>query len=234
MARNQEKAQSMLNRFLAVQHGTVGGTRRDRRPDVVTEVTTIHDAEKWRNQVVREISRKIVEVQNGGLGEPNIRDLNDSLNDLIKKKKSWERRLLELGGRDYVNNGPEITDIDGKTMKVRGSDYVYFGAARELPGVRELLEKQQKRKKKRKLSPEDILARIDARYYGYDEDDDKVLAAAEFAEETRRLKIAMDAWEEVELEEEPEIGDVEEFIRGVEKRAQLAARKKEALAQIRL
>jgi hypothetical protein len=36
---------------------------------------------------------------------------------------------------------PRITDADGRVVS-GGGGYLYFGAARDLPGVRELLEKK--------------------------------------------------------------------------------------------
>ena len=36
-----------------------------------------------------------------GLGEFRIRDLNDEVNKLLREKRHWEDRILELGGPDY-------------------------------------------------------------------------------------------------------------------------------------
>ena len=36
-----------------------------------------------------------------GLGEFRIRDLNDEINKLLREKRHWEDRILELGGPDY-------------------------------------------------------------------------------------------------------------------------------------
>jgi len=37
-----------------------------------------------------------------GLGEFRIRDLNDEINKLLREKRHWEDRVLELGGPDYA------------------------------------------------------------------------------------------------------------------------------------
>jgi len=37
-----------------------------------------------------------------GLGEFRIRDLNDEINKLLREKRHWEDRILELGGPDYA------------------------------------------------------------------------------------------------------------------------------------
>ena len=36
-----------------------------------------------------------------GLGEFRLRDLNDEINKLLREKRHWEYRILELGGRDH-------------------------------------------------------------------------------------------------------------------------------------
>ncbi len=61
-------------------------------------------AERWRNQVIREIAQKVAQIQNAGLGEFKIRDLNDEINKLLKEKDAWENRIVELGGPDYKVN----------------------------------------------------------------------------------------------------------------------------------
>ena len=67
MARNQEKAQSMLNKFLAMKRDRLVKPR-DKRPLVADEVHSIQESEKWRQDLLREISRKIVEIQNRTFG----------------------------------------------------------------------------------------------------------------------------------------------------------------------
>ena len=56
--------------------------------------------ERYRQQIIREISDKVAKIQNEGLGEHAIRDLNDGINKLIREKYHWNRRKKELvGGR---------------------------------------------------------------------------------------------------------------------------------------
>lgn len=64
-ARNSEKAQSMLFRFREQQAADLGiiDAGRTRRPKIITEVNTIPSCEKWRGQVVKEISRKVTKIQ---------------------------------------------------------------------------------------------------------------------------------------------------------------------------
>ena len=41
-------------------------------------------------------------VVSAGLGEFRIRDLNDEINKLLREKRHWEERIVELGGTDYI------------------------------------------------------------------------------------------------------------------------------------
>lgn len=60
MARNQEKAQSTLYRFRQAQAAELGlAPQHTKRPRVVSHVNSLREAEKWRGEVLREISRKV-------------------------------------------------------------------------------------------------------------------------------------------------------------------------------
>ena len=198
MARNEEKAQSMLNRFLAGKKEEQGQPKQ-RRPYLASECLDLVEADKWRQQILREIGKKVMEIQNAGLGEHRcassppaqllrfcqvlsphyccntdpcframkprlktgsegswcltqhvcnrIRDLNDEINKLIREKGHWEARIVELGGPNY-SKVARITDQEGNELggaTGRGAGYKYFGAAKQLPGVRELFEKEAPR-----------------------------------------------------------------------------------------
>lgn len=55
---------------------------------------------------------------------------------------------MELGGPDYSKLGPRVTDSEGKALAEatgRGPGYRYFGAAKNLPGVKELFEREAPR-----------------------------------------------------------------------------------------
>lgn len=62
------------------------GSKADRRPYLSTLVSTLPEAEKWRMQIVREIAKKVSQIQNAGLGEFKLRDLNDEINKLLREK----------------------------------------------------------------------------------------------------------------------------------------------------
>lgn len=68
MARNEEKAQSMLNRFLAAKQAD-DRPEKQKRPYLASECHVLGEADKWRHQILREIARKVMEIQNAGLGE---------------------------------------------------------------------------------------------------------------------------------------------------------------------
>ena len=59
------------------------------------------DAERFRTEISKDIAKKIQLIQNPGLGEFKIRDMNDEINKLLRIKVSWEVRIKELGGYDY-------------------------------------------------------------------------------------------------------------------------------------
>lgn len=65
MARNSEKAMTALARWRQLQLKEQGKLRVDRRPLVPNDEMNVRRAEKWRYQVVREIAKKVAQIQNG-------------------------------------------------------------------------------------------------------------------------------------------------------------------------
>ncbi|KAG6331017.1 hypothetical protein ID866_8072 [Astraeus odoratus] len=142
-ARNEEKAQSMLYRFREAQAAELGlGTRADRRPKMASACKSLRECERWRGEILREISRKVSKIQDSGLTDYEVRDLNDEINKLLREKRHWENQIIALGGANYRRNVAMLDD-DGK--EVPGTKgYKYFGRAKELPGVRELFQSRKK------------------------------------------------------------------------------------------
>ncbi|RYO81240.1 hypothetical protein DL766_005331 [Monosporascus sp. MC13-8B] len=187
MARNSEKAQSMLFRFREAQAADLGiiDAGRARRPKMITEVDSIPSCEKWRGQVLKEISRKVSKIQDPALSDYQIRDLNDEINKLMREKHMWEVQIRNLGGPNYMRGpgggGSRVYDESGREIPGGGKGYRYFGRARELPGVRELFEAaaagREQAEEKPLESRDDLRRAVDARYYGYapDEEDDALL-----------------------------------------------------------
>ncbi|KAM7315927.1 hypothetical protein ACRRTK_025051 [Alexandromys fortis] len=108
MARNAEKAMTALARFRQAQ--LEEGKVKERRPFLASGCTELPKAEKWRRQIIGEISKKVAQIQNAGLGEFRIRDLNNEINKLLREKRHWEVRFKELGGPDYGKVGPKMLD----------------------------------------------------------------------------------------------------------------------------
>ncbi|KAL9068249.1 MAG: hypothetical protein Q9157_006567, partial [Trypethelium eluteriae] len=117
MARNSEKAQSMLFRFRAAQAASLGilDAGRTRRPKSITAQSSIPVCEKWRGQVLKEISRKVTKIQDASLSDYQLRDLNDEINKLMREKHMWEVQIRQLGGPNYMRAGRTL-DADGKEI----------------------------------------------------------------------------------------------------------------------
>lgn len=123
-ARNSEKAQSMLFRFRAQQAADLGiiDAGRTRRPKAITEVHSIPSCEKWRGQVLKEISRKVSRIQEPNLSDYQIRDLNDEINKAMREKHMWEVQIRSLGGPNYMRSG-RVFDDEGKEIPNGGKGY---------------------------------------------------------------------------------------------------------------
>ncbi|KAJ3088974.1 hypothetical protein HK102_007495 [Quaeritorhiza haematococci] len=191
MARNEEKAQSMLYRFREAQAIELGLKKtKEKRPYLASECHNLGEADKWRGQIIREISKKVSKIQDVGLTDFQVRDLNDEINKLLREKRHWEDRIRELGGPDYRRVGPKMLDHEGK--EVPGNrGYKYFGRAKDLPGVRELFEQEVPEAPKR--TRHDMYRNVDADYYGYRDEDDGVLV--QYEAEQQKLELALAAAE---------------------------------------
>lgn len=182
MARNVEKAMSTLSRWRKAQAegGADGSMRPKKRPYLAELCSDLGEAEKWRKEIINEISNLVLLIQNAGLGEYKIRDMNDHINKLLREKRHWERRIIELGGRNYLANS-KFDDEDN----IGTRNYKYFGAARDLPGVKELFAKPEKQAPRKTKA--ELLKFIDCDYFGYRDEDDGVIVPLEAkAEEAAR------------------------------------------------
>jgi len=193
MARNSEKAMTALARWRKAKVEEEGGdTKNQRRPYLASQCHDLKEAEKWRIQVIREASKKMTQIQNAGLGEFKIRDLNDEINKLLREKRHWENRIVELGGRD-MRRSSRMLDKEGKVVPgVYG--YKYFGAARDLPGVRELFETETPQESKKTRA--ELMKDIDANYYGFRDDDDGILVPLEIEAEKAAIEASVNEWKE--------------------------------------
>lgn len=192
MARNQEKGQTLFSRwsdFKATQSGPGGD--KGKRPLLQSECASIPEADKWRRDVVREITKKVTAIGNAGLGEHRIREINDEINKLMKKKYYWEMRILDLGGPDH-RKIKQHYDIEGKELP-GAPGYKYYGAAKDLPGVRELFRDKEEEvaQKRQRRTRGDISKLITPDYYGYRDEDDGVIVPQEKDMERRLVEAAV-------------------------------------------
>ncbi|KAH7731344.1 Protein F53B7.3 [Aphelenchoides avenae] len=164
-----------------------------RRPNDVKECKSLADAERYRREIIGDISKKIAIIQNPGLGEFKIRDLNDEINRMLRLKYAWEGRVKELGGPDYRRIAPREVDREGREV-ASNRGYKYFGAAKDLPGVRELFQ-QAADDEPAKKSRAELSKYVDADYYGYMDDDDGFLVPLEKAEEEISIGKIEKEWE---------------------------------------
>jgi pre-mRNA-splicing factor ISY1 len=208
--REEEDPNSLLSRRAA---------QRAKRPYLATQCEHLADAERFRLQIISEISNGIKKIQNPGMGEHAIRDLNDQINKLIREKWHWNRRIKELGGKDYNKEERKAmlqaeeqggTGLDGREdpqlaigLALKGSGgYRYFGAAKELPGVKELFARHAAKMTKRKRG--DIYKYITPDYYGLRDEEDGVLLELEekMAEDRRKkLKECQDEYKQIAKEQ---------------------------------
>jgi len=59
----------------------------------------------------------------------------------MREKGHWERQIKSLGGPDYFRTAPTLLNAEDAEEVVPGKGYRYYGAAKKLPGVRELFSK---------------------------------------------------------------------------------------------
>mmetsp|Transcript_29087 Transcript_29087/g.44753 ORF Transcript_29087/g.44753 Transcript_29087/m.44753 type:complete len:238 (+) Transcript_29087:107-820(+) len=189
MARPAEKARSMLNKWVKMREegNAPAMSRRGKRPFLASECHHLADAEHYRNQIIREISVGIAKIQNPALGEHTIRDLNDDINKKLREKYHWNKRIKDLGGLDFnaIEKQRQIEQGEEGNQVLEANGYKYFGAAKDLPGVKELFEKQTQKLQSRKRG--DIVKHITPEYYGWRDEEDGVILELE-EEEFRRQK----------------------------------------------
>ena len=174
MARPEEKARSMLNKWIAAKHDAVSGLGRGhhrKRPHIASSVRDLNEADRWRGDVLREIGAKVQEIQNQAMPEARVRELNDEINRLLRVKHQWEKQIKALGGPSYG------AVAGGKGGGGGGPQYRYFGAAKRLPGVKELFDKPEP--KRARLGRRELVSRADTEYYGFRDEEDGVLLRAE-------------------------------------------------------
>jgi len=202
MARPEEKAMAMLNKWTkmknehdtSIRSGASIGSKLqgERRPYLSSLASSLSEAEHWRKDIIREITQGVANIQNKGMSEPEVRDLNDRINKLLREKHHWNKRVKELGGTDYnkLERNAERNAAVSEGGSLQGSGmYKYFGAAKDLPGVRELFAKEADKAQKKRQTSGSVYKSIDAAYYGFRDEESGVLLEEEEEEERKRRKI---------------------------------------------
>jgi len=197
MARNEEKTLAALNRWTKQVKDLEDGdhAKGQKRYKLSFEVDNVKDCEKFRGASLKEATKMIGEIQNAGLGEHRIRDMNDEINRLLREKGHWEDRIKELGGVDYKAQSQK-TSADAEGAELAGqSGYKYFGAAKDLPGVRDLFENEEAPEAPRKTRKQ-LFKNIQPDYYGWSDEEDGMLVLAEQQKELDLVQKETDKWQE--------------------------------------
>ncbi|ELP93205.1 pre-mRNA-splicing factor ISY1, putative [Entamoeba invadens IP1] len=181
MARNQEKAQSMLNRWKLMQSGTFVDNRQT-KPKAPNMCKTLQEAKFWRQMVVKDMTQKIGEIQNAGIGENTVRSKNIEINKLNKERCAYERKIIELGG--------VVASKKDERFEER---FMYFGAAKLLPEA-----KSENSNLKEKTQLKEDLKLLGEEYYGMDEYETQELLEEERREEGNLKKKMNASYMEIE------------------------------------
>lgn len=230
MARNEEKALTALNRWVGqkrdleratnssgkgiymggalpepAQFGPYGAKKR---PKFAGEITTVKECENWRTEIVRGVAKKISEIQNAALGEHRLRDLNDEINKDLREKGHWEDQIKALGGPDYKAQKAGADVVYGAELASH-TGYKYFGAAKDLPGVRELFDTEAVPEAPRK-SRKQLFKNITPDYYGWRDEEDGMLLLAEQQAEMEAVQKDVARWK-AEQANKPKIAKVPEL-----------------------
>lgn len=132
---------------------------------------------------------------------------------MLREKRHWENQISALGGPHYRRYGPKMFDAEGR--EVPGNrGYKYFGAAKDLPGVRELFEQEPPPPQRKNRA--ELMKDIDADYYGYRDDDDGVLVQLEEKAEKVAFHEAIQKWKEKQNNGNEKEDDEDDNIYGME------------------
>ncbi|XP_056006631.1 pre-mRNA-splicing factor ISY1 homolog [Ostrea edulis] len=179
-ATSSQKAMTPIARWIAAYLEEM--SKEQERPYPATECEDLVRAKEWRQEIIDEISRKMEQIQNAGLGEFKLIDLNDQINILLLEKGEWDEQIKILGGPDYKEIGPKMMKLEWK--EVPGNErYKYFGATKDLPGIRELFQQEAPPPLKKRLLR--LTNDVDDDCYGCKDEGDGLIVAKEEEMEER-------------------------------------------------
>jgi hypothetical protein len=106
MARNEEKAMTMLNRWVKQKQDIFSKNNGQSQsfsaiPNDPSCISDLLECENFRKRVVGNIIRRVSQIQNAALPEAKIMELNDQINSFLSQKIKWETQIFKLGGPDY-------------------------------------------------------------------------------------------------------------------------------------
>ena len=174
-----ESRNDLLNRWVRMKREEREEKSWEKPSDPGT-VQSLAVCEKWRKRVCEDVDKKLERLYNEPLPEAETRYLNDEVNQILREIRRWEIRIVELGGIDYSRVGHKTAA--GEVVDTSANQYRYFGRARDLPGVRELLDAERRQKMeiatmKTRANKRALMSMVGPDYYGLY--DDEALAADE-------------------------------------------------------
>ena len=169
---------SMLNRWVR-QKQDLGAEQRKKDqkfqkiPHNVEECTNIFEAELYRKRIIGGVIKRVSQIQNASLSNDKIKELNDEINNILKTKYKWEARIKKLGGPDYQAELDKQQTLSIESGGKKHGEYLYFGAAKNLPNVQEIFLKDIPQAP---VIAKTQLARVmnDATYWGTDSDQKQI------------------------------------------------------------
>lgn len=162
----------------------------DEPPPLIEDCNSLKECYRWRETIMKEIGDKVAEIQNAGLGDFRIRALNDEINKLLNHKRMWEGRIRELGGPDFRKNEEKAENEEGVELPESGG-YKYFGAAKDLPGVREIFFKETALPPSKNLRQ--LQEKLDNEYYIGPEIEERLWKECERKDEEKK-QIKLKEW----------------------------------------
>ncbi|GME70593.1 unnamed protein product [[Candida] boidinii] len=137
MSRNSEKSDSLLHRYyneknknLIKNSNNISNFEFNKKLSNLKSIKSINECELIRTKLIKEIKLNLNKINDPLINESVIRDLNDTINKLFKKKNLLEIYLHKsLNGTNYLINNNQ-----------KKYQYKYYGRAKDLPDVKKLNE----------------------------------------------------------------------------------------------
>jgi pre-mRNA-splicing factor ISY1 len=67
-----------------------------KRPTNTLDTKTVVEAERWRTELIKDLTRRIEKIHEPGLSDGQLRDVNDDINNKLRIKLQWVR-VFDLG-----------------------------------------------------------------------------------------------------------------------------------------